>query len=492
MIGRSARRLAAQLTSAAAAAAASPLRPSADFLRVASTAAARAGLLAPASGSSATGAATVSKGLQEAAGKQAPPRFRLTFRRLLSGLVVSSVIGGGAYAGTRDPATLSEWGFKVADFVAPTLRLLDPETAHRLALWNAAHGLVPREYRPDPLPLHCRVWGRHFSNPLGLAAGFDKSAEAVEGLLGLGFGFVEVGTVTPAPQEGNPKPRVFRLPEQKAVINRYGFNSEGIVAVARRLGAQHGKRRAQLGGKSQPATVDIVGGKAGPGIVGVNLGKNKTSVDAAADYVQGVHTLSQFADYLVVNVSSPNTPGLRKLQGRKQLQDLLKKVLAARDEMQWGEEGPPPLLVKIAPDLTRQDMADIAAVALALRLDGLVIANTTVSRPQSILGLVNSNEVGGLSGKPLFELSTYVLREMYRLTKGRIPLIGCGGISSGEDAYTKIKAGASLIQIYTSLAYEGAGVVPRMKRELAECLYRDGYKTVAEAVGADHYVRSLR
>lgn len=415
-----------------------------------------------------------------------PARFRLTWRRVLGTAALGSVIAGGAYVSTADPGVISRWQFEAYNRAVPLLRLVDPETAHETAVWAAKHALLPRERRPDRPVLATAVWGRQFQNPLGLAAGFDKNAEAVEGLLGLGFGFVEVGSVTPVPQEGNPRPRVFRLPEQKAVINRYGFNSEGIVAVAKRLGAQHGKRVQSQTRRAEGAGDDLREGKAGPGLVGVNLGKNKESPDAAADYIQGVHTLSQYADYLVINVSSPNTPGLRKLQGRKRLQELLKKVLAARDEMQWGEEGPPPLLVKIAPDLSKQDMADIAAVALVLHVDGLIIGNTTVQRPDAVLGLLNSDQAGGLSGAPLKDLATDVLRQMYRLTKGKVVLVGCGGISSGADAYERIRAGATLVQIWTSLAYEGPAVVPRIKDELAQLLERDGFKSVGDAVGADH------
>ncbi|MQL72222.1 hypothetical protein Taro_004524 [Colocasia esculenta] len=378
------------------------------------------------------------------------------------------------------------WLFRATKYVNPFFALLDPEFAHRLAILAASRGWVPREKRPDPPILGVKVWGRKFTNPIGLAAGFDKNAEAVEGLLGLGFGFVEVGSVTPMPQEGNPKPRIFRLPQERAIINRCGFNSEGIVTVTRRLGAQHGKRKMEETSSTSSSNDEAKqGGKAGPGILGVNIGKNKTSEDSTADYVQGVHTLSQFADYLVINVSSPNTPGLRKLQGRKQLQDLVKKVQAARDEMQWAEDGPPPLLVKIAPDLSKQDLEDIAAVARNLRLDGLIIANTTISRPDPISSHPLAGEAGGLSGKPLFDLSTNVLKVMYVLTQGKIPLIGCGGISSGEDAYKKIRAGATLVQLYTAFAYEGPALIPQMKAELAECLERDGFKSVQEAVGAD-------
>ncbi|KMS97007.1 hypothetical protein BVRB_7g179560 isoform A [Beta vulgaris subsp. vulgaris] len=404
--------------------------------------------------------------------------------RLLTGATIGLIIAGGAYVSTVDEATFCGWLFSATKLVNPFFALLDPEVAHTLAVSAAARGWVPREKRPDPSILGLEVWGRKFSNPVGLAAGFDKNAEAVEGLLGLGFGFVEVGSVTPIPQEGNPKPRIFRLREELAIINRCGFNSEGIQAVAKRLGAQHGKRK--LDETSNTSTAEgKPGGKAGPGILGVNLGKNKISEDAANDYVQGVHTLSQYADYLVINVSSPNTPGLRQLQGRKQLKDLVKKVQAARDEMQWGDEGPPPLLVKIAPDLSKQDLEDIAAVALALQVDGLIISNTTISRPDSVSQNPLSQEVGGLSGKPVFNLSTSVLREMYILTRGRIPLIGCGGVGSGEEAYKKIRSGATLVQLYTAFAYGGPALIPQIKAELAECLERDGYKSVNEAVGAD-------
>lgn len=407
--------------------------------------------------------------------------------RLLTGATIGLIIAGGAYVSTVDEATFCGWLFSATKLVNPFFALLDAEVAHKLAVSAAARGWVPREKRPDPSILGLEVWGRKFSNPLGLAAGFDKNAEAVEGLLGLGFGFVEVGSVTPVPQEGNPKPRIFRLKDEGAIINRCGFNSEGIVAVAKRLGAQHGKRKLDESSSTSSTANDEgkLGGKAGSGILGVNLGKNKTSEDAAADYVRGVHTLSQYADYLVINVSSPNTPGLRQLQGRKQLKDLVKKVQSARDEMQWGEEGPPPLLVKIAPDLSKQDLEDVAMVANTLHVDGLIISNTTISRPDSVSNNSLSQETGGLSGKPLLNLSTNVLKDMYILTKGKIPLIGCGGVSSGEDAYKKIRAGATLVQLYTGFAYGGPALIPQIKAELAECLKRDGFKSVHEAVGAD-------
>ncbi len=258
----------------------------------------------------------------------------------------------------------------------------------------------------------------------------------MDGLLGLGFGFVEIGSVTPLPQPGNEQPRVFRLPEARAVINRYGFNSEGLEAAAQRLL----ERRKRL-------DVAAAGAAAPPrGLLGVNLGKNKTSPDAGADYAAGVTALARFADYLVVNVSSPNTPGLRALQGRKELDALLRAVLAARARLDWGGAQPPPLLLKIAPDLAPADLADVAAVAVARGLDGIIVSNTTLARPPAVAALPHGQETGGLSGVPLMGPATDVLRDMYRLTRGKVPLIGAGGVSSGADAYAKIRAGASLVQ----------------------------------------------
>jgi dihydroorotate dehydrogenase len=310
----------------------------------------------------------------------------------------------------------------------------------------------------DPI-LETRLWGRRFPNPIGMAAGYDKNAEAYRALLRLGFGFAEVGSVTPRPQPGNPKPRLFRLTEDRAVINRMGFNNDGVDAVARRL-----ESRGRL---------------AGP--LGINLGKNKDSADAAADYVRGVQVLARHADYLVVNVSSPNTPGLRALQGREPLAALIEAVQRARREA--VPEAPPPLLVKIAPDLQPEDRQDIAAVALESGIDGLIVSNTTIARPPGLRSRYRS-EVGGLSGVPLFQPSTELLAEMYRLTHGRLALVGVGGVASGADAYAKIRAGASLVQLYSALVYEGPGLVGRIKRELAQALRRDGFSSVAQAVGA--------
>ncbi|KAM8985628.1 dihydroorotate dehydrogenase (quinone), mitochondrial isoform 1-T1 [Ara ararauna] len=349
----------------------------------------------------------------------------------------------------------------------PALRALPPEAAHGLALRFAALGLLPPA-RPDGPALEVRVLGHRFCNPVGLAAGFDKHGEAMDGLYKMGFGFVEIGTVTPKPQEGNPRPRVFRLEEDEAVINRYGFNSHGHAAVERRLRA---RQDAQL-------RLTRVGMP-----LGINLGKNKSSTDAAADYVAGVQTLGPLADYLVVNVSSPNTPGLRDLQGKAQLQDLLTKVLAARDALPCAHK--PAVLVKISPDLTTQDKQDIASVVCELGVDGLIVSNTTVSRPSSLQSRQRS-EPGGLSGKPLRELSTQTIRDMYSLTRGQVPIIGVGGVSSGQDALEKIRAGASLVQMYTALVYHGPPVVRAVKQELEELLKEQGFRNVMEAVGADH------
>jgi dihydroorotate dehydrogenase len=257
---------------------------------------------------------------------------------------------------------------------------------------------------------------------------------------------VEIGSVTPLPQPGNDKPRVFRLPEARAVINRYGFNSAGLDAAAQRL-LERRKRLDVAAAGASPAAESAASGAAPPrGLLGVNLGKNKTSTDASADYAAGVAKLARFADYLVVNVSSPNTPGLRALQGRAELDALLRAVHKARAAIDWGGVPPPPVVLKIAPDLTPADLADVAAVALARGLDGIIVSNTTLARPPCVTALPHGNETGGLSGAPLMTPATQVLRDVYRLTKGRVPLIGAGGVSSGADAYAKIRAGASLVQ----------------------------------------------
>lgn len=343
----------------------------------------------------------------------------------------------------------------------PVLRALDPEKAHGATIALLRSGLVPAPSLPDDPALAQTLWGIRFSNPVGLAAGFDKNAEVPDAMLRQGFGFVEVGSVTPRPQPGNPRPRVFRLPAERAMINRYGFNNDGLDAVAARLSARASR----------------------PGIVGANIGKNKDTVDAADDYAAGIRRLAPFVRYLVVNVSSPNTPGLRTLQGRGPLEALLGRSLEARAAACPAQ--PPPLLLKVAPDLTEEDKADIAEVALASGIDGLVVSNTTVARPAGLPPDIAA-EAGGLSGAPLMAPSTRVLSEFHALTGGRLPLVGVGGIASGEDAYAKIRAGASLVQLYTALVYRGPALVGRIRRDLSALLRRDGFRSLAEAVGADH------
>ena len=313
----------------------------------------------------------------------------------------------------------------------------------------------PKGGRSDPKRA-IRRFGLDFPNPVGLAAGFDKNAEVPSAALDLGgFGFAEFGTVTPQPQPGNPKPRIFRLPDQNAVINRLGFNNAGLEEAAAR--AARLKRRR--------------------GIVGGNIGKNKDQTDAVADYVAGARRLSPLVDYLTVNVSSPNTPGLRALQGRAMLTELLSAVQAAR-------QVPVPVLVKIAPDLTKADLEDIVHAANDTKIAGIIVSNTTIDRPASLPPALAA-ETGGLSGAPLFAPSTEMLRRAYRLTGNAIPLVGVGGISSADDAYAKIRAGASLVQLYTALVYQGPGLVARIKLGLAARLRADGFAALEEAIGAD-------
>jgi dihydroorotate dehydrogenase len=347
----------------------------------------------------------------------------------------------------------------------PFLWRLDPERAHHLALWLLGSGLVPASAEPDDPRLQVAALGRRFANPIGLAAGFDKDARVWRQAGRLGFGFVEVGSVTPRPQSGNPRPRLFRLEQARAVINRMGFNNAGVEAMAARLDS---RPRSGL-------------------VLGINLGKNKETEDAAADYEIGARRLGPLADYVVINVSSPNTPGLRALQGKAPLAALIARTHAALAE--GCGVNPPPLLLKIAPDLTAQDLADIAEVALEGRLAGLIATNTTIARPSG-LDARHAAEGGGLSGRPLFAPSTAVLRELYRLTQGRLPIVGVGGVASGADAYAKLRAGATLVQLYSALVFEGPGLVRHIKRELLQCLDRDGLRTVGEAVGLDHRANS--
>ncbi len=349
----------------------------------------------------------------------------------------------------------------LADLGSKAMAAVDAETAHRLTVRLLKSGAGPKIRVKNPR-LATNVAGLYFANPLGLAAGFDKNAEAPDAVLGLGFGFVEVGAVTPRPQAGNAKPRVFRLRADAAVINRYGFNNDGLEIIARRLQA-----RRRTGAAS--------------GIVGINLGANKDSLDRAQDYVTGVTRLAGVVDFYTVNISSPNTPGLRALQDKAALSDLMSRVLAAR-----GAAAPEtPVFLKIAPDLADEDKADIASLVKSLAIDGLIISNTTIARP-TFLRSGNAHEAGGLSGKPLFAPSTALLREFYAALGVDVPLIGVGGVSSARDAYEKILAGASLVQLYTALVYEGPGLPSRILKDLPGFLDADGFETVADAVGAGH------
>jgi dihydroorotate dehydrogenase len=345
------------------------------------------------------------------------------------------------------------------------LHRLEPETAHLAALSALKLGVAPMPQPFEDPILATRVWHLDFASPIGLAAGFDKDAEVIDPMLRAGFGFVEAGSVTPRPQPGNPKPRLYRLTEDRAVINRFGFNSQGIDAYVERLRAR---------------------GRAGAerGIVGANVGKNKETVDGAADYVIGIRAVAGLADYVVCNISSPNTPGLRGMQARAPIEDLLMRVTEALREATPTGRRRTPLLAKVGPDLDAQQVQDIAEVALATGVDGLVIGNTTIERPPG-LASEYAAQGGGLSGAPLLPRANACLAEFARATGGRLPIIGCGGVASGADAYAKIRAGASLVQLYSALVFYGLPLVNEIKRELAALLRRDGFSSIGEAVGAD-------
>ena len=337
---------------------------------------------------------------------------------------------------------------------ASLLRKLDPETAHGLAIRALQTVPLPSAKADDPI-LATTLAGLRLTNPVGLAAGLDKNGEVLAGLSKLGFGFVECGSVTPLAQSGNAKPRLFRLSEDRAIINRMGFNNAGLEAFAARLGDRR------------------------PGaVVGANLGANKDTEDRAADYVTGLARLEGLADYFTINISSPNTPGLRALQGRDALDDLLGRVAEARPK-DLGR-GRAPVFLKIAPDLTAAEIAMIVEAAIAHAIDALIISNTTLDR--SGLTSPHAAEAGGLSGAPLKDRALMALRDAAAASGGRLPLIGVGGIASGEDAYIRIRAGASAIQLYSALIYDGPGLVGRIKRDLAARLRSDGFSSVAAAV----------
>lgn len=346
----------------------------------------------------------------------------------------------------------------VFDLARPVLFALDPEKAHELTLRSLECGVYPRPEGPDHPALAMKVWGLEFPNPLAIAAGFDKDARVPDAVLGLGCGFVEVGTTTPHPQAGNARPRVYRLYSDRGVINRLGFNNAGHAAAHARLASRAAK-----------------------GIVGVNIGANKESPDRTADYVQGLETFYDVASYFTVNISSPNTPGLRDLQAPEALAGLLAQVLAAREKLVAGGKPKRPIVVKVAPDIAEEDVAPIAATLLQQGIDGIAVSNTTLSRPA--LTAPDAREPGGLSGRPLFHRSTVMLARFYEATQGRVPLIGIGGVDSGATALAKIEAGASLIQLYTGLIFEGAGLIGRIKSALVEAVDARGVTKLSDLIG---------
>jgi dihydroorotate dehydrogenase len=341
------------------------------------------------------------------------------------------------------------------DVVArPLLGLMDAENAHRLAV-NALKLAPLAPPAEDDALLAVRAFGLNFPNPVGMAAGFDKDGQAPDALLGLGFGFVEVGSITPLPHAGNPQPRLFRLAEDRAVINRMGFNNDGAEVAVTRLALRHGR----------------------PGVIGINIGANKDSADRVADYATMARLMAPLATYLAVNVSSPNTPGLRALQDEAALSALLDAVLEAR-----GLDGPP-VFLKVAPDLEPADIDAISRIAIDKGLGALIVSNTTISRPP--LGSGHAGEAGGLSGAPLRDLAQQRLRDFRKATGGALPLIGVGGIASAEDAWARIRAGASLVQVYSAMVYEGPGIARAVSAGLAKLMRRDGFASVAEAVGSE-------
>ncbi len=347
----------------------------------------------------------------------------------------------------------------------PFLHALDPEAAHNLTL--KALGVLPAgaPAAADPA-LRQNLFGLAFPNPVGLAAGFDKNADVPDAMLAQGFGFVEVGTLTPKPQDGNPRPRLFRLSADQAVINRFGFNNEGHAAAHVRLAQRAGR----------------------PGIVGVNIGANKDATDRAADYAAGVAAFADLADYFTVNVSSPNTPGLRDLQARDALDDLLGRVMEAREAAPKRR----PVLLKIAPDLTLEGLDDVVAVARSRGIDGMIISNTTITRPETLREAALSKEAGGLSGSPLFTLSTRMLAATALRVEGAFLLVGAGGIDSPEAALTKIRAGASLVQLYSALVYQGTGLVTRIVAGLREAALATPDRSISALIGLDAKVIAAR
>jgi len=447
-------------------------------------------------------------------------------------VIVSGILVAGTFEiTTRLPSEgrASEIYHSLSDNVATPLmrKILNPEDAHDLAIYILRNNVAPT-HRPNPLETTTSVNleskpffennGNNkfaFTNCIGLAAGFDKDGVAIKGLMELGFGFVEIGSVTPKPQPGNPKPRMFRLLEDGGIINRYGFNSCGIEAVLENLKSFRSEQENLLNPRDSDDNINImkdpmkyvnatvnkmrVAFFPSPfpqvsGMLGVNLGKNKASLHETSDYEEGIKKLGPYADYLVVNISSPNTPGLRDLQKIEPLRRLLKAAVRERDalaphkyrvnsNMREGKDIP--LLVKIAPDVTDDEMKDIAAVITECKIDGVIVSNTSISRPDTLRSK-NVCEGGGLSGLPIRDMSTECIRKMYKLTSGNVVIIGVGGVGSGHDAYEKLKAGASAVQIYSRMVYEGPGVVSKIRKELSELMVQNGQKSVDDVIGLDH------
>lgn len=343
----------------------------------------------------------------------------------------------------------------------PLLHALEPEDAHRLAIRMLQYAPLPRG-APDDARLATRAFGLNFANPIGVGAGFDKHGEVPDALLRLGFGFVEVGTVTPLPQAGNPRPRLFRLDADCGVINRLGFNSEGAEAVLARLAARRN----------------------GGGIVGLNIGANKDAPDRILDYVGLIERFAPVASYVTINISSPNTPGLRNMQQAAVLDDLLARVIDARERVAL-RSGPTPVLLKIAPDLSLPDLDDVVGIARSRRIDGMIVGNTTITRPATLQETAVAKQAGGLSGRPLLSLANRMLAETFVRVEGVFPLIGVGGIDSGQSALAKIRAGATLIQIYSGLVFRGLGLLAEIKNALVGTLDRNRVDDLHDYVGAD-------
>ena len=409
----------------------------------------------------------------------------------------------------------SGYDFVERNLILPVSNLLPPEVAHKCALWAVKLRIPPADTDYKPCILRTTVLGMTFDNPIGLAAGFDKDCDAVAGLKRLGFGFVEFGSVTPLPQEGNEGPRMFKLHEEKGLINRMGFPSKGLTYAADKLYRHY--KPGLVSVEIQQKPMGSAGSKKSDNVhifelddsnpvskfvskmlleilrpntckIGVNLGINKTSRNPTNDYCSGMEKLGKYSHYVVVNVSSPNTPGLRDLQRKTELEKMLKHISGRKRRIQRASKNGAckALLLKISPDLSDEHLAEVVDTVMDPKfgVNGLIVSNTTVSRPESLTAGCK-NEKGGLSGAPLRHKSTEMIRKVYKLTNGSMPIVGVGGVSDAQDAYEKIKAGASLVQLYTGLVYGGLGTPRRMKRELVELLERDGYRNVQMAVGAD-------